>query len=210
MALSAIQRAVLRTCAEIAVSGKAGEKLDLFNVFIRDFHEVRDDIVLELSRTVQEISRGRRTVRKGDNALFANHVMGPCLYLVACNTADAKDVITDLTDDMVLYILGPYDDGFSLAKRASQDGVARYRSSVAEGDRRRRYEAEGKQRMNEARTACHESLTALAITCENATRRSDVEYFLRSGPEHTSWENIAAAAVVLGVSLADLLIREVS
>lgn len=58
-----------------------------------------------LAKRVEELSNGNQTVREADHLLFNLEVMGPATYMVRCAHGTPSGVVTDLTDDMLLFII---------------------------------------------------------------------------------------------------------
>lgn len=118
MAFSEKAKDLLRDCAEAMAQGE-GREVNLYEIFRYDFHTVRWEILIELKSLVEEISGGKRTVTMGTLSLFGGEVVSPGFHLVVHDFSDRtiSGIIRELKDDMVLYILGPYENGLSIGER---------------------------------------------------------------------------------------------
>lgn len=119
MALFEKAKDLLRDCAEAMAQGE-GREVNLYEIFRYDFYTVRWEILIELKSLVEEISGGKRTVTMGTLSLFEGEVVSPGFHLVAHDFSDRtiSGIIRELKDDMVLYILGPYENGLLIGERA--------------------------------------------------------------------------------------------
>jgi len=192
MILSGNARALLNACAKAMARGEHDIELDL-SVLKNDFKRAEEEIIANLALGVEEASGHQRTVRRGDYALFAHEVQGQALYLVTCKFPMSADVITELTDDMVLYIISPHNRGFWICERASQEEVDRKRAFTAESNRRYDRISQCEKEIKEFLAELHEAVKARIVACQDSERRADAEDELRYTPLGVSFNNIAGS-----------------
>jgi hypothetical protein len=161
-----------------------------------------------LSACAEAKSSGQRAGRKGDAALFADHG-GLRMYLVACHTMTPQGVVTTLRDDMVLYRLGPYEDGLSLVYRATPEQVTHYRARIAEFDRRREQKEHGQLVIRSLLDDLHKIVQTRIESCPEVTDRDDAAYVFRDANREPSLEDIATACTALHISLRDCIAEAV-
>jgi hypothetical protein len=111
MALGPHAYEVLDACANIIVQGGSYEPIDLS--FLNDVEQSwYVHVYATLRSQVEQKSSGERTLRLALSKLFADHVLGPNLYLANCPYDSDSATVTSLTEDMQLVSIGPYKDGF--------------------------------------------------------------------------------------------------
>lgn len=209
MSISSSSRALLDACATAMARGTV-DTLDLFTIN-REFSANKDEIIRVLAFGVEKVTDTKRTVKEADSALFNSHVMGPALYIVVCDISkNERQVVTELADDMVLYVVGPYSNGFSLGQRAPVEEVSRYRALVSESHRRNNQRLKGEGEIEKLLTRLYESVKMLASECTDPVRKSDAEYALRNSGPNVSLENIAEACVALNIFLKDFMIASLN
>ena len=110
MSLSQNVKVMLDTCSNAIALNRSIDFSD-FSVLGYDL-DWFEETQTYLAEKVEQFSNGRHTVRHASSALFLNGgVMGTNLYLVRCPVGTSAGIVTELTDDMLLLSLGPYEDG---------------------------------------------------------------------------------------------------
>ncbi len=207
MALSRNTILLLEECGKLMAQGTVDFGLNLSPIS-REFGHSGEDMVAVIAAAAESASNGSRTVRQCDVAFFGALIQGPNLYLVACNSTVPSGKVTELTDDMILYCVGPYSNGFTIEKRASEELVEKSRASALVSQRRREQRLQGEQLSEELLAKL---LIAVRFRAQMArpVQRGDADYALpsqlSSRPSPPTLEQIAQACVALGVTLDDLI-----
>lgn len=80
-----------------------------------------EDALPYLAAEVEKLSDGKYTVRQADFVLFAHGmIQGPYLYAARVPTGTPEGKVMELTGDMFLVGIGPYDNGLKVRAREQQ------------------------------------------------------------------------------------------
>lgn len=109
--LSDTAKSLLLSCAQ-AMANSTEVNLNLF--FISSELNNQELVLCYLAGQVEAFSSGSLTVRLADPQVVDRVTMGFAIYMVSCPSSTSEEVVTKVTDDMKLYSLGPYRNGFCL------------------------------------------------------------------------------------------------
>lgn len=129
MSLNSNARALLDACAtSIVRNSEYG--LDLYS--LSRFFVDTDEVVQSLAHSVEAHSNNKWTIRRADVAFFDVLTKGVNLYLVLCPYSTPLGEVVELTNEMRLISLGPYENGLDIdAKQASPEAVQLFRDRAA-------------------------------------------------------------------------------
>lgn len=138
-------------------------------------------------------------------ALFANQIMGRCLYLAACPYGTPAGQVSELDGDMVLLSVGPYSNGFTLPEQAAtRESVTSYRASVAKAAADRVFRQKAEEEVKGFMALLRLNLGARISRCSDPVLRSELESAISSSSE-LSLEKVAAMCLKLGIGLQALV-----
>lgn len=152
--ITATTRALLSACAGLMVLGKDDQSLNLFSIN-SEFRSGFNAIVEFLASEAERISNGRLTVRKADSMLFRHQVQGPGMYLGVCPASTPSGELAQVEPGVILYFLGPYDNGFSIDPGASQQEIAKRRAYRAKANQQHEKRKAGEEIAKQFLAALH-------------------------------------------------------
>lgn len=113
-ALYAGVMALLDQAAEV-MANQGAENIDLTGIDLEYYNASESPIFAYLVERVRALSGNRLALRPASPDLFGEVIAGNALYLAVCPGSYAgHGRITEKTDDMLLYRLGPYRNGLHL------------------------------------------------------------------------------------------------
>ena len=200
MSLDTCNTVLIEICAEAIV---LDTPTDLDLTPLKKDQANGEELLQHLATQVEERSGRTLTIRRADVALFDSHVMGFSWYVVRCPIDTPKGVVLELTDEMSLIIIGPYNGGLCLNESAAPaEKVEHYRDFVAQNNAER---AKAQQLGREVRDDTQPILDALEemIASHNKACVSYSEKISLIGSDDPSIQEIALICRRLGIPLRE-------
>ncbi len=201
LSLSPSAQVLLAACARAIANGGSYAVINLWPLG-RESDECWKEIPTFLEAAVERASGGQLTIRQADKALFRVKYNGEGCYLVACPFSTPAGTVTELTDDMQLVFIGPYDDGLSVpAERASQVEVRAYRNreAIIEIERQKDEQAASDAKMFLFHLSSLVYTAVASLPANDERRREAIDLLHRT--EKPSLETLARACRLVGTDL---------